>query len=444
MEKLDIAKAYLKLGWNIIPINKSTKRPLIKWEQFQKERVTEELLNEWYKKYPNANLAVITGKVSNLIVIDIDSIEGREAYIAQFGEIHDTIAQTTGKSGGLHLFFKHPGDIDYGNRAQLIKDVDVRADGGYVIISPSIHPTGVPYTWVIDPIDMELGDLMDLPEELKRLLATKGKDPAGIAENGNIEGWVQEALLGVEEGQRNHICAKLAGFYLRVFEGNAIQAETILQDWNLRNSPPLEWKEIRDVVQSVAKREGRNVLGDSVGETIEKIQVMRYPDGTRRYKVFLKNHSDCAEMASNELIFYSHFKIKFFELTHRLPTQMKQLRWEQMVNKAMNEAEIIDVSVDETPLGLIINLINSEVLSVGCMSDLNYISQRIILKDGMIYLKMETLLNMFSVKREKVTRKELGRYLRLLGFESDLLRNNSHVIRCWKRNLDVSWENLYQ
>jgi len=115
-----------------------------------------------------------------------------------------------------------------------------------------------------------------------------------------------------------------------------------------------------------------------------------------------------------------------------------------MVNKAMNEAEIIDVSVDETPLGLIINLINSEVLSVGCMSDLNYISQRIILKDDIIYLKMETLLNLFSVKREKVTRKELGRYLRLLGFESDLLRNNSHVIRCWKRNLDVSWENLYQ
>jgi len=436
----DCAAAYARLGWSVIPIESGGKKPLVRWERYSRERASEKQVQKWWQKYPGANIGIATGKVSGFIAVDIDSAKGRENYINLFGELHNTISQTTGKPNSLHLLF-NPENTKISNMAGLVPDVDVRGDGGYIIIAPSVHPNGKKYEWKIDPVEMGLDDLLPLPADLKSLLTQR---PAKKTKHS--EDWVPEALLGVKEGLRNDMCARLAGYYLRIFSGDAEQTEAILQEWNMRNSPPLDWKEVRTVIESVAKREGRNQLGDAVGESIEKIQVLKYPppDSSRRYRVFLVNHDGCVEMSTSELVLFSRFKIKFTELANRIPRQVKQGIWESMVNKALAEAEIINISIEETIAGFVLRIINSEVFSKGCMHDLGYVNNRIVVNDDVIYLRIETVLDMTFGGPEKITRKDIGKILRELGFVIDVIRVSGKLYRCWHRNFDNEWKDKYQ
>lgn len=101
------------------------------------------------------NVAIATGAGSNLIVIDLDRKEGFdgvanfEAVAAEHGGIPATLTAVTG-SGGKHLFFTYPPGVrpHVKNSDNLIgKHIDVRADGGYVIVAPSRHASGGVYQW---------------------------------------------------------------------------------------------------------------------------------------------------------------------------------------------------------------------------------------------------------------------------------------------------------
>lgn len=97
----------------------------------------------WWKRYPKANIGLATGVVFD--VVDIDGQEGLDALNAYRAERPITWgpeAQTGG--GGWHLFHQVSGA---GNRAGLVRKVDFRGAGGYVVALPSVHPSGGIYQW---------------------------------------------------------------------------------------------------------------------------------------------------------------------------------------------------------------------------------------------------------------------------------------------------------
>ena len=144
------AKCYLARGWSVLPLRKRDKRPLICWEHLQKERPTEPEIAEWFRRWPDANVGIVTGEISNLIVLDIDPKHGGYATLERlerrFRPLSATVEAVTG-GGGRHLYFAHPGGLTR-NRAGLAQGIDLRGDGGYVVAPPSIHPTGRPYECV--------------------------------------------------------------------------------------------------------------------------------------------------------------------------------------------------------------------------------------------------------------------------------------------------------
>ncbi|GAA0808994.1 bifunctional DNA primase/polymerase [Spirilliplanes yamanashiensis] len=95
---------------------------------------------------PAGLLAIRTGRVSGLAVVDIDPRNGG-CVVPEL--MLPTRYVRTG-SGGWHLYYQHPG----GPLAAKVRDhpgVDLKADGGYVVAPPSVHPrTGCPYQWVGD------------------------------------------------------------------------------------------------------------------------------------------------------------------------------------------------------------------------------------------------------------------------------------------------------
>jgi hypothetical protein len=94
--------------------------------------------------HPRGMLAIRTGAPSGTVVIDIDPAHGGRVDPALMPE---TACVATG-SGGWHLYYRHPGTAVLCSQGRVADGVDVRADGGYVVAPPSIHPrTGRPYRW---------------------------------------------------------------------------------------------------------------------------------------------------------------------------------------------------------------------------------------------------------------------------------------------------------
>ena len=52
------AHAYLALGWSVIPMQPRGKRPLIRWARFQRQRPTDEDVEHWFARWPDANVGV--------------------------------------------------------------------------------------------------------------------------------------------------------------------------------------------------------------------------------------------------------------------------------------------------------------------------------------------------------------------------------------------------
>ena len=126
------ALEYIQKNISIIPVGKN-KKPLIKWQKYQTERATVEDLNSWFKSYPEMQIAIVTGAISGLIVVDIDDPKMDLSWLPT-----TTIIQTG--SGGYHYYYAYT--TAFSNKARIRENVDIRADGGYVLAPPSWNLKG--------------------------------------------------------------------------------------------------------------------------------------------------------------------------------------------------------------------------------------------------------------------------------------------------------------
>jgi len=141
--KLDAALEYLDRGWSIIPIKPEGKRPAIKWRDYQDRLPTEEEVVEWWERWPDYDIAIVTGALSGVVVVDCDNEDAMRA--AFDAGMRSPIRVKTKR--GIHLYFQHPKDgIRRGPRAGVnsrgedwprIDGLDFRGDGSYALLPPS-------------------------------------------------------------------------------------------------------------------------------------------------------------------------------------------------------------------------------------------------------------------------------------------------------------------
>jgi KaiC/GvpD/RAD55 family RecA-like ATPase len=189
------AQEYVARGWSVIPIQYKSKIPAIaSWKDYQTRLPTDEELRGWFSSGDH-NIAVVTGSVSGLVVLDFDGPEGFNTLRSL--KIRGAISSATGK--GAHLFFKHPG-VHVGNAVKKLPGLDIRGDGGYVLVYPSVHPSGRRYGWTNYS---ESTRLTDFPSQLF------SNGPA-VEEPKNTPGWISEALQGMQVGNIDNTLFKIA------------------------------------------------------------------------------------------------------------------------------------------------------------------------------------------------------------------------------------------
>lgn len=124
-------------------------------------------IDAWWKNAPCANIGIATGLASGLVVLDIDPRNGGDVSLerltAENSALPDTVEALTG-GGGRHILFKRPTtDQRISGRLAGGDGIDVKADGGYVVVAPSTHPSGRAYAWEVQhrPGEVKIADLPD-------------------------------------------------------------------------------------------------------------------------------------------------------------------------------------------------------------------------------------------------------------------------------------------
>jgi hypothetical protein len=138
----------------VFPCNCDDKRPLTA-HGFHDATRDDTQIRAWWSRFPDAMIAIPCGEVSGVWVldIDVDPITGINGFplwsqlIAQHGEIPKTLTSITPR-GGRHLFFQwQPGLTIKSTQGVPGNGIDVRSNGGYVILPPSIRADGSSYRW---------------------------------------------------------------------------------------------------------------------------------------------------------------------------------------------------------------------------------------------------------------------------------------------------------
>ena len=245
----DAALDYLRRGWSVVALRPRGKFPLVRWEPFQYRAPEVAEVERWYRRWPDANVGIVTGQVSGLVVLDVDPRHGGEDSMAEWAEagrrFPDTVEATTG-GGGRHLYFQAP-KVLLRNRVGLAPGIDLRANGGLIVAPPSLHPSGRRYAWRAGrgPADRPIASL---PDWLFRLATEDG------ARGGHTIGhWRRLVAEGVREGVRNTTIASLAGHLLWHGVDPRVTMELLLC-WNqVRCRPPLDDEEVAGVVASIRR-----------------------------------------------------------------------------------------------------------------------------------------------------------------------------------------------
>jgi hypothetical protein len=190
-ELLEAALNYRDMGISIFPVNPKDKRPAIpSWLKYQTELASPEEINEWYGKMRHQGIAIVTGKLSNIFVVDLDKYKpdfDEEFALRFFPDSLETPMVKTIR-GGLHLYFQNPGDVSI--RAGILPGIDYRGNGGYVVAPPTKNIAGHSYQWIIDLAT----PLLPLPEAFYNILL---KDNIILNNNTIYRGMSHSALQTV-------------------------------------------------------------------------------------------------------------------------------------------------------------------------------------------------------------------------------------------------------
>ncbi len=207
----DAALTYASQGWPVFPL--AGKIPYEGTIGHKEATTDETLLTQAWIDHPKANIGLATGRVSGVIVLDMDLPEGYYALKAlqeHYGTLPDTRRSRTA-NGGLHYFFSYPDDGNtYPNVVGLTGHIgiDIRGHGGYVVLPPSRLYGRKYYTWA----NLQT-PLAPVPDWLQKLLPTKGEHrqfPQGLGfASSSGEKWLAEAVAGAIHGNRNAM-----GFWL--------------------------------------------------------------------------------------------------------------------------------------------------------------------------------------------------------------------------------------
>ncbi|MBI3865545.1 MAG: bifunctional DNA primase/polymerase, partial [Planctomycetia bacterium] len=247
---LESAHRYADLGYRVFPCAPGTKQPLTKNGVLDASSDIVQV-EQWWTERPNANIGLST---DGLIAIDVESDDNPWLNADPERRLSMSIGPVSFTPGsGLHYVYRQPAGRAWHNTVKkLAPDVDTRANGGYIVLPPSVVEGGKSYRWApSSELDVSPANLPEPPgwlvEQLDGLATGASTSPTGAASAATSN--------QIPSGQRNGTLARLAGTMRRVGMSQAEILVALAQANADRCVPPLEQREVERIAGSVSRYE---------------------------------------------------------------------------------------------------------------------------------------------------------------------------------------------
>lgn len=230
---IETALHYAAKGWHVFPLLPNDKRPATD-NGFKAATTLPKIITDWWNRWPEANVGIVTGTISGIVVLDVDRKHGVDGVLAASElNLPETLVVRT-PSGGFHLFFTLPKDVTVPRRIGVKPGLDILGDGGYVVAAGS----------TIDGACYEIvrnREMAPCPDVLVKLAAHhKAATVTPIAGK-------------VPTGGRNQYLASMAGKMRHMGADEAEIAAALMAINDRRNEPPLPEAEVRRTALSIAR-----------------------------------------------------------------------------------------------------------------------------------------------------------------------------------------------
>lgn len=249
------ALAYARRGWKLIPLHSVVekectcgssecrspgKHPRIaKWTEKASNQLN--VVFDWWREWPDANIGIVTGRESGLVVLDVDPRHDGDQSLMRLQREHEPLPETLTSNtggGGFHIFFRAPSK-SIRNKVNVRAGLDVRGDGGYVVAPPGQHASGGSYEWNGNPNETPIAEI---PNWLLKEMENSSK-------------LVSLPLVSgcMPEGGRNDFLARKAGSFRRANLGTAEIEGALLAVNQTHCKPPLPASEVKQIVASISR-----------------------------------------------------------------------------------------------------------------------------------------------------------------------------------------------
>jgi len=213
------------------------------------------MIRGWWQKSPAANIGIAMGSTSGIFALDIDPRHYGDESLSELEEKHGklppTVEAITG-SLGRHILYEYPKDMHVSNKVGIKPSLDIRGEGGYIVVAPSVHMSGRKYMWEHSSRPDEVA-IAEAPEWLLKMLGTS-KNCSKHTKKSTDE-WKCLATTPAQVGERNSRLTIIIGHILRQ-NVNPYLAQELVKNWNRINCiPPLSDTEVYSIVESIAGKE---------------------------------------------------------------------------------------------------------------------------------------------------------------------------------------------
>ena len=310
---MDYALRYAELGFYVIPLHYPLngrcscgkgkdangkdecavgKHPMLpKWPE--KATQDADVINGWWSKTPKANLGIVAGKKSGIVVLDVDPRHGGDESLKLLEERHgkfpDTLRAITG-GDGEHIIFRYPEGQTIKNKTSVAPGLDIRSDNGQIVAAPSVHASGKTYKWKTNFMETAIAEMPDwllkmlIAEPEPKQTVTKGRRPTDT----------KTTVMYIEEGRRNDRLTSMAGsLWKKGLSKEAVYAELKVQNKSACK-PPLPEPEVLAIVDSITNNyapgnssQAQNLEISAVGNTFVRV---RYNPKTQSYETTRSPH----------------------------------------------------------------------------------------------------------------------------------------------------------
>lgn len=277
---MDYALAYARMGWRIFRVMPREKRPYSGSRGVHDATTDEATIRQWWTETPDANIGLACGH--GLLAIDIDISKGKpgEDSFERLKTDHglpDTVMSITG-TGGAHYLYRVPAGVRVPNSVQrtLGPGLDVRGDGGYIVVEPSIHPNGNGYTWEASSDPFDGVKVADAPASLVELVCRPRREPKPAA---------GPATNKIQEGGRNDTLARFAGLARGAGLDMSATADLVHYVNEHHMAQPLESQELDSTILHSARGWQSEAPDTGALETVTGSQALEHEPEPREWLI---------------------------------------------------------------------------------------------------------------------------------------------------------------